>query len=172
MKVTDGNRHLVLASHDGMSIRFAEEEVRAMGRSAAGVRGIDLREGDHVVGVALVRPDQDLLAVTEKGYGKRTPLTEYQGAARAAASASRPCILPRKTARSSIARAVNESDEVLFISTGGQMIRSKVNDIRETGRSAQGVRIMRIKEDVRIACVAVVVNQEEPAEEQEATPAT
>ena len=130
------------------------------------MNGFDLREGDRVVGVALVRPDMDLLAVTEKGYGKRTPLTEYRMQHRAG-TGIKTVKITEKNGPLVDCKTVDETDEVLFISTGGQVIRSKVSEIRETGRSAQGVRIMRIKEDVTVACVAVVVKREEPAEEPE-----
>jgi len=171
VKVTDGTRHLVLATHDGMSIRFSEEEVRAMGRTAAGVRGIELRDGDRVVGVAMVRPDMDLLAVTERGYGKRTPLTEYKVQHRGGIGI-KTVQITEKNGPLVDCKGVDEKDEVLFISTGGQVIRTKVADIRETGRSAQGVRLMRMDEDIRIAGVAVVVKREEAAGDvEDAVPA-
>jgi len=172
VKVTDGYRHIVLATHDGMSIRFSEEEVRSMGRTAGGVRGIELRAGDHVVGVALVRPEQELLAVTERGFGKRTPLTEYKVQHRGGIGI-KTVQITEKNGPLVDCKAVDEKDEVLFLSTGGQMIRTKVDTIRETGRSAQGVRLMRMDEDITIAGVAVVVKQEEIAgeEEVEAAPA-
>jgi len=166
VKVTDGHRHIVLATHDGMSIRFSEEEVRAMGRTAGGVRGIELRKGDCVVGVSLVSPDYDLLAVTERGYGKRTPLTEYKVQHRGGIGI-KTVQITEKNGPLVDCKAVDEKDEVLFLSTGGQMIRTKVDTIRETGRSAQGVRLMRMGEDITIAGVAVVVKQEEIASEEE-----
>ena len=160
VKVTDGTRHMVLATHLGMSIRFSEEDVRSMGRVAAGVRGIDLRPGDRVVGVAMVRDDQELLAVTELGYGKRTPLTAYRVQTRGG-KGIKTVQITDKNGPLIDCKAVDESDEVLLISTGGQVIRSKVNEIRETGRSAQGVRLMRMNLDIRIACVTVVIKKEE-----------
>jgi len=163
VKVTDGKRHLVLATHLGISIRFSEDDVRPMGRTAAGVRGMDLREGDRIVGVALVRPDQDLLAVTERGYGKRTPLSEYRIQTRGG-KGIKTVQITEKNGPLIDCKAVNESDEVLFISSGGQVIRSKVDAIRETGRSAIGVRIMRMNEDIRIACVTVVLKQVEESD--------
>jgi len=166
VKVTDGHRHIVLATHLGMSIRFSEADVRAMGRTAAGVRGIDLRDGDRVVGVALVSPDMDLLAVTERGFGKRTPLSEYRVQTRGG-KGIKTVQITEKNGPLVDCKVVDEKDEVLFISTGGQVIRSKVNEIRETGRSAQGVRIMRMGEDIRIACVAVVIKREEIAQDEE-----
>jgi DNA gyrase subunit A len=164
VKVTDGHRHLVLGTHLGMSIRFSEEDVRPMGRTAAGVRGMDLREGDKLVGVALVRPDQDLLAITELGYGKRTPLSEYRLQTRGG-KGIKTVQITEKNGPLVDCKAVNDTDEVLLISTGGQMIRSKVSEIRETGRSAQGVRVMRMGEDLRLACVTIVVKNEETLEE-------
>ncbi|HEY3379515.1 MAG TPA: DNA gyrase subunit A [Armatimonadota bacterium] len=164
VKVTDGSRHMVLATHHGMSIRFSEEDVRTMGRTAAGVRGIDLRTGDRVVGVAIVRPNLDLLAVTELGYGKRTPLAEYRVQTRGG-KGIKTVHITEKNGPLVDCKVVDETDDVLLISTGGQVIRSKVGDIRETGRSAQGVRVMRMNEDIRIACVTVVVKKEEIAED-------
>lgn len=167
VKVTDGHRHIVLATHDGMSIRFSEEEVRPMGRAAAGVRGIELRQGDRVVGVALVKPEQDLLAVTERGYGKRTPLTEYKVQHRGGIGI-KTVQITEKNGPLVDCKAVDEKDEVLLISTSGQVIRTKVETIRETGRSAQGVRLMRMEDDITVACVTVVVKREEAAGEEEA----
>ncbi|MEI6519606.1 MAG: DNA gyrase subunit A [bacterium] len=164
--ITDGSKHIVMASHDGMSIRFDEKNVRAMGRTAAGVRGMNLREGDKVVGVAIVRPDQDLLAVTELGYGKRTPLLQYRVQTRGGIGI-KTVNITEKNGPLVDCKAVDDTDEVLFISTKGQVIRSKVKDIRETGRSAQGVRIMRMGEEVIIASVAVVVKN---ADEDTYTP--
>jgi DNA gyrase subunit A len=164
--ITDGSKHIVMASHFGMSIRFDEKNVRAMGRTAAGVRGMNLREGDRVVGVAIVRPDQDLLAITELGYGKRTPLTLYRLQTRGGIGI-KTVNITEKNGPLVDCKAVDDTDEVLFISTQGQVIRSKVKDIRETGRSAQGVRIMRMGEDVVIASVAIVVKN---ADEDTFTP--
>ncbi|MHB9130346.1 MAG: DNA gyrase subunit A [Armatimonadota bacterium] len=166
VKITDGQRHVVLATHHGMSIRFSEEDVRSMGRAAAGVRGISLRAGDRVVGVALVKPEQDLLAVTERGYGKRTPLTEYRTQNRGGIGI-KTVQITEKNGPLVDCKVVDDKDEVLFISTGGQIIRSKVDAIRETGRSAQGVRVMRMSEDITIVAAAVVVTQEEAANEAE-----
>jgi DNA gyrase subunit A len=167
VKVTDGKQHVVLASHDGMSIRFDEKEVRAMGRTAAGVRGIELREGDKVVGVSIVKAEYDLLAITERGYGKRTPLTEYKVQHRGGIGI-KTVQITEKNGPLVDCKAVSEKDEVLFISTSGTVIRSKVAEIRETGRSAQGVRIMRMNDTVTIAGVAVVVTQEEVSDDVEA----
>ena len=173
VKVTDGHRHVVLATHLGMSIRFAEAYdettgtgVRPMGRVTTGVRGISLRPGDRVVGVALVKPGQDLLAVTQHGYGKRTPLEEYRVQNRGGIGIKTVQITD-KNGPLVDCKVVDEKDEVLFVSTGGQMLRAKVSDIRETGRSAQGVRLMRMNEDIQIAGVAVVVKREEAANEEE-----
>lgn len=164
VRVTDGTRNIVLATHFGLSICFPEDNIRPMGRTAAGVGGIKFkRENDRVVGMALVREGQDLLAITELGYAKRTPLTEYRVQSRNGMGIKTVSIT-EKNGPLVDCKVVNETDEVMFISTGGQIIRSKVSDIRETGRSAQGVRIMRMKDDIRIACVTVVVKQEEDAE--------
>jgi DNA gyrase subunit A len=165
VKVTDGSRHIVLATHHGMAIRFPETDVRPMGRTAAGVTGIRFREGsgDRVVGVALVQPGLDLLAVSEKGYGKRTALTEYRVQSRGGIGI-KTIQITDKNGPLVDCKVVDEKNEVLLISTGGQVIRSKVNEIRETGRAAQGVRIMRMNEEIRLACVAIVVKREETLE--------
>jgi DNA gyrase subunit A len=161
VKVTDGHRHVVLGTRYGLSIRFSEEDVRPMGRTAAGVGGIKFKKAnDIVVGVALVKPDQDLLAITEHGYGKRTPLTEYRVQSRNGSGIITVQVTD-KTGPLVDCKAVDEKDEVLLISTDKKIIRTKVADIRETGRNAQGVRVMRMGEDVRIASVTVVVKREE-----------
>ena len=170
VKVTDGTRDIVLATHKGMSIRFSEaydEEtsrgVRPMGRVTTGVRGISLREGDRVVGMALVTDNQDLLAVTERGFAKRTPLTAYRTQSRGGIGI-KTLQVTEKNGPLVECKAVDDRDEVLVMSYGGQMIRCKVSDIRETGRAAQGVRLMRMPEDITIAAVAVVVKREEEGE--------
>jgi len=175
VKITDGERDIVIATHHGMSIRFNETDVRPMGRTAAGVKGINLRKGDKVVGVAIVTQDQELLAVTEKGYGKRTPLTAYKVQTRSGIG-MKTVQITEKNGNLVDCKAVYETDELLLISSGGQVIRSKVKDIRETGRSAQGVRLMRMDEDINIAAVTIVVKElqdDEPttdtADKKEAT---
>jgi len=156
--VTDGAQDIVLATNRGMSIRFNEKDVRPMGRTAAGVRGMNLRKDDKVVGVALVTQDQELLAVTEKGYGKRTPLTAYKVQSRGGIG-MKTVQITDKNGNLVDCKAVLESDELLLISTSGQVIRSKVKDIRETGRSAQGVRLMKMGEDITIAAVTIVIKE-------------
>ncbi len=153
VKLTDGKREVVLATKDGLAIRFHEEEVRSMGRTARGVIGIRLNEGDEVVGLELVREDADLLVITEKGYGKRTPLEEYRTQGRG----GKGIITMRTTRRNGKVaniQAVNANEELMIISRNGIIIRQEASGISRQGRATQGIRVMRLDEDDRIVSVA------------------
>ncbi len=138
---TDGGNEVLLASRMGKAIRFPESQVRAMGRTAAGVRGMNLAPGDELVGMEILSPGATVLTVTENGYGKRTPLGDYRLQNRG----GQGIITIRTTARNGrvvgIAQVVDE-DEVMLITNGGKVLRCKVTSISTMGRATQGVRIM------------------------------
>jgi len=160
VKVTDGKQDLMMATRRGMAIRFQEKQVRPMGRTATGVRAIRLRKGDEVVAMEVVQKGADLLVGSENGFGKRTPLNEYRPQARAGIGL-KTMNVTTKTGPVVDMKVVRDDDDVLVITTGGQMIRQPVAQIRRTGRAAQGVRLIRLEEKDKFAALARVVRHEE-----------
>jgi DNA gyrase subunit A len=162
---TDGEREVLMCTERGMAIRFPEEQVRSIGRTAAGVRGINLRDGDVVIGVAVPRENAaDVLVATREGYGKRTDISEYRLQSRGGIGV-KTLNVTAKNGPIVAMRMVDAEDELLIITTGGQIIRQKVSAIRRIGRSTQGVRLIRLEPNDHVASVARVVNQETEAEE-------
>jgi DNA gyrase subunit A len=158
--ITTGQEEVFLSTRQGMSIRFHEEDVRAMGRAAVGVRGIDLEEGDVVVGMDILRPQGTMLSVTAKGYGKRTAVEEYRNQARG----GKGVITLRMTDKTGPVIGVCQvfdTDEVMLVTDGGKIIRMAVGEIRVIGRNTQGVRLIGLAEDERVASVARLAEKEE-----------
>ena len=160
VKLTSGNDELMFISRKALAVRFSESEVRPMGRQTSGVTAMRLRRDDTVLAMEVVRPDSDLLVVTDAGYGKRTPLEQYQRKGRG--------IQGVKTAELTEARGflagafvVQDEDDVFLITESGQIIRTRVNEIRRASRATQGVRVMRLGASARVAAVAPVVKDEE-----------
>lgn len=151
--LTDGASEFLIATKHGQSIRFSEQQVRSMGRGTVGVKAIDLGEGDEVVGMAVTDPDrQHVLAVCENGYGKRTLLDEFRVQNRG----GKGIILIDASDRNGPVvdvKLVTDADEVMLITDKGQTIRTSVSEIRETGRNAQGVKIMTVDSDERVVAV-------------------
>ena len=189
-KLTDGMQMIFLASHDGQAILFRETEVRSMGRAAGGVNGMDLAKGDFVVSMDAVQPDFGIiekeykketrnldelesdqiresltslmLTVAEKGYGKRTPLAEYRVTSRG----GKGVINLKSTDRNGpvvAALQVREDSDVMIITGQGKVIRVHAGEIREAGRSTQGVRLLRLEEGDRIAAAAAILEEEDAA---------
>lgn len=157
--ITDGNFEIVLATRQGMAIRFPEEKVRAMGRSAYGVKGIELEESDYCIGMVAVKRDSTLLVVTENGYGKRTSIEDYRMTNRG----GKGVINVKTTDRNGEVVAIMEvldGDELILITKRGIAIRSAVKDIHVIGRNTQGVRLMSLSENDRVTDVARVVAEE------------
>ena len=163
-RVADGDEEAILASAGGYANRFVLSEVRSMGRTAAGVRGMRLRKGDRVVSMALVKNEEtELLTILEAGLGKRTKVKEYRKTRRGSQGVQTTNV---KTAKSAVVGVleVEPGDEILVTTVGGVVIRCPVDDIRETGRAARGVRIQRLGEGDKIsAVVRLVTSQEEDA---------
>jgi DNA gyrase subunit A len=151
--LTDGTRELLIATKKGQSIRFPEEQVRATGRGTVGVKAIEVAEDDEVVGMAVTDPErQHVLAVCEKGYGKRTLLDEFRQQNRG----GKGIILIDASDRNGPVvdvKLVKDTDEIMLITDKGQTIRTSVAEIRETGRNAQGVKIMSVEGDERVVAV-------------------
>jgi len=151
--ITDGTRELLIGTRKGMSIRFSEEQVRPTGRATMGVKGIELEEGDEPVGLSIPAEGRDrVLAVCERGYGKRTPLEEFRLQSRGGKGVILIDASERNGPVVGVAM-VAPTDEVLLVTDRGQMIRTKVSEIRETGRNAQGVRLMNVGEDERVVAI-------------------
>src|SRR5258706_7071334 len=172
-KLTDGNQVVFLASHEGMAIRFDEANVRSMGRPAAGVRGMDLDKNDYIVGMAITPKNGKkkgeseqptlILSVTEQGYGKRTHVDEYRLQTRG----GKGVINVKTTARNGKVSGillVDELSECMLISQYGKIIRIDTKQIREAGRSTQGVRLLHLDDDDKVAAAVVIPNEEKVEE--------
>ena len=160
VKITDGSQDIVIGTKFGKAIRFNETNVRPMGRTAAGVKGIALEKGDEAIGMVVVHRDGTLMVVTSKGYGKRSHISDYRITARGGKG-----IITLKTS-SKVGQLlaimdVMDSDDILLITAKGLVIRQKVQDIKVIGRNTQGVRLIRLDEEDHVADVARVVREEE-----------
>lgn len=160
VRLTDGKKQVVIGTHDGMLVRFNEDDIRAMGRTAAGVRGIKLREGDYVVDMEILEEGQEILVVTEKGYGKRTPESEYRLQSRGGVGI-KTIQVTEKNGPMCAVKTVNGIEDVMLITINGMLIRMDVNDISVIGRNTQGVRLIRLADDELVATVAKVDKEDE-----------
>jgi len=158
VKLTDGNLEIVLGTHFGKAIRFHESDARDMGRQATGVTGIKLAKNDFVVGMVTVRKESTVLVVTKKGYGKRTPIKDYRVTRRGGKGIVTINATDRVGKMISI-KEVIEDDDLMIITTKGNVIRQGVSKIRETGRATQGIRLIRLTGNDQIADVARIVKE-------------
>ncbi|TQQ84586.1 DNA gyrase subunit A [Peptacetobacter hominis] len=165
VKLTDGNEDVLLVTKNGMSVRFAEKDVRAMGRTAMGVKGITLSDDDIVVSMGLCSEGQDVLVVSENGYGKRTDIEEYRTQIRGG-KGLKTYNISEKTGCLAGAEMVNEDDELMIINSDGVLIRIKVSDISIFKRVTSGVKLMNLDDDVTIVSIAKA-NLEEDEETEE-----
>lgn len=160
VRKTNGKREIVIVTANGMSIRFDESDVRAMGRNATGVKAISLKKDDSVVAIDLVEEGSDLLVVSEYGFGKRTSLDEYKIQKRGGVGL-KTYNTKKKTGKLVSARVINENDEIIMISISGIIIRLKAKDISIMGRSTQGVTLMKMgNEEDKVMAVAKYVEEE------------
>jgi DNA gyrase subunit A len=167
-KLTVGHQEIVLITHEGMSIRFSEEEMRDQGRDTVGVWGIRPEPGDFVVGAALVDNDAMLLVAGENGLGKRTKFEEYRLQSRGGKGVITMKVTER-TGGVAGALTVRDADELMLITNRGKMVRTRVAEIREVGRNAQGVKLIDIRDKEILSAIApVVANEDEEATEGEA----
>ena len=160
VELTDGKRDILLATREGMAIRFPETGVRAMGRTASGVRGIKLREGDEVVAMVEIRPDSALMTVCEKGYGKRTNLEEYRVQSRGGVGIISIQSSERNGKVVGVA-CVQHEDELMLITQQGKILRMLTWSIRAIGRSTQGVRLIEMEESDRVVSIARLAEKDE-----------
>ena len=161
VRETDGTRKIIIATHDGMAVCFDENDVRPMGRTAVGVRGIRLREGDYVVGAARARAGKCVLSITEKGYGKRTPVEEYRITNRGGIGIKNYAVT-EKTGGVVGIKVVGGEEDLLLVTQAGILIRTHVDAIRQAGRATQGVIVMRFKEEGdQVISLALAEREEE-----------
>ena len=162
-KLSDGNNDIIIGTRNGMAVRFNEKDVREMGRTATGVRGIKLDKNDVVIGAIVVRNASTLLVVTDKGFGKRSEIEDYRLTHRGGKG-----VITIKTSDKNgkliAMKEVNDGDELVIITTGGMVIRQAVSSLRVMGRNTQGVRLIRLNEGDEIADVARVIPDEEETE--------
>jgi len=160
VQIADGTSEIFLGTRNGMAIRFLETDVRPMGRTAYGVRGITLRDADYVVAMEVVRPGGTLLTVTERGYGKRTEIEEYRVQSRGGVGIINIATSDRNGVVVGVAY-VQDGDEVLLITEQGMILRMQTNDVRAIGRATQGVKLIDIEGDDKVVSIAKLAEKEE-----------
>ncbi len=168
VRETSGKDELIVGTAQGMSVMFAEEDVRDMGRTAMGVKAVALREGDAVVGMDIVRPDCDVLVISENGYGKRTPVTEYKVQKRAGIGI-KTLKVTEKTGSLCAIGMVDGSEDIMLINDAGVIIRTRVDEISVFGRDTQGVKLMNVDEETRVVSAALVPHDDEEGETEQIT---
>ncbi|WP_297990187.1 DNA gyrase subunit A [Anoxybacillus sp.] len=169
VKLTDGHKHIIVGTKNGMLIRFPETDVRSMGRTAAGVKAITLCPGDEVVGMESLNGNEEILIVTKKGYGKRTPASEYRIQSRGG-KGIKTCNITEKNGDVVAVKTVTGEEDLMLMTASGVMIRIAVGDISVMGRNTQGVKLIRLDEDGEqeyVATVAKVPKEEEKEQLQE-----
>ena len=166
--MTSGNDEILVASHEGKCIRFAEEDVRLMGREAQGVRSIKMDEGDYVVDMAIARGDVEVLTISENGFGKRSELSDYRLQSRAG-KGIKAGVFNAKTGKLTNLKLINPENDVMLIADNGIVIRIKAQDISKIGRDTMGVRVMKFKGDAKVVCVSESPVSEEESDQEEGT---
>ena len=156
VKLTDGNKEIILATRKGIAVRFNENNVRATGRSSRGVRGIRLSQDDSVIGMVVATNDKTLLSVTENGYGKRTKISEYRLISRGG-SGVRNMICSERNGNVVSINSVTDNDEIMLITKNGITIRMPISQISIIGRATQGVRLIKLEGNDKLVSVAKIV---------------
>lgn len=164
VKLTDGNKDIIIGTKQGMLIRFPETDVRSMGRTATGVKGITLSSDDDVVGMEILDENNEVLIVTYNGYGKRTPASEYRIQSRGG-KGIKTCNITEKNGALIAVKTVTGEEDLMIITAGGVLIRMAVSDISTLGRNTQGVKLIKLGEDEYVATVAKVEKETEEEEE-------
>lgn len=160
VKLTDGKQEILIGTAQGKAVRFPEVQVRDMGRGAKGVRGINLAKKDYVIAMEVAQKDSGILTVTSLGFAKRTVLKEYRLTRRGGKGVINIKVTDKNGEAVSL-KAVSDNDELMVITQNGMFLRCSVKDIRETGRAAQGVRLIKLADKDRVSCVAPVISEEE-----------
>ena len=171
---TDGKQNILIGTHLGYAVTFNENDVRSMGRTAAGVRGINLRDNDYVVGSDILEPNSEVLVISEKGYGKRTAASEYPVKGRGGKGIKTANITEKNGPLAGVT-VVNGDEDIMLITSAGVMIRFDVDDVSQTGRATLGVRLIKVDDGVQVASITAVpkandedeksTDEEEPVEE-------
>ncbi|CAM3141510.1 DNA gyrase subunit A [Leuconostoc gasicomitatum] len=159
VQITDGTKSIMIATKDGYSVRFTEEDVRIMGRAAAGVRGIRLRDGDLVIGSDVVSLNDNVLVITEKGYGKQTPVSEYPIKGRGGKGIKTANITEKNGTLAGMI-IVHGDEDIMVTTTQGVMIRFTTESVSQTGRATLGVRLIRLEDGAKVATLAKVEHEE------------
>jgi DNA gyrase subunit A len=162
-RLTNGKNYIFLGSHKGQAIRFAESQVRSMGRPARGVRGMDLEEGDYLVGMEIVEEEGLILSISENGFGKRTKLTDYRLQSRGGKGVINMKTSTRNGKVVGIL-SVREDTDLMIVTKNGKIIRLESAEIRQAGRSTQGVRLVRMEDDDQVAAASVIPEAAENGE--------
>lgn len=169
VSMTGGEDLVMIATHNGKAIRFSEQDVRPMGRVTRGVRGIRVEEDDYVIGMCIQRPQATLLSITENGYGKRTRVEEYRVQSRGGKGISNYNIT-EKTGKVCAVKMVEEGEDLLLITSGGIIMRTQVEEISQLSRTTQGVRVVRLGENLKVIDIARAAREdgeESPIEEED-----
>ena len=166
VRLTNGSEQIIVGTKKGLSIRFNETDVRSMGRTATGVKAITLSIDDDVVGMGIIEEDTDILIVTNKGYGKRTPVDEYHIQTRGG-KGIKTCHLSEKNGEMVSLRTVKEDEDLMIITQSGIIIRTAVTGISKLGRNTMGVKLIRMGEGDEVATVARIQKEEEQDSEIE-----
>ncbi|EAC3044455.1 DNA gyrase subunit A [Listeria monocytogenes] len=166
VQMTDGSKNMIIATKHGQSIYFPEENIRVMGRTAAGVRGIRLREDDEVIGMEVLEDNEKVLVVTEKGYGKQTPASQYPLRNRGGMGV-KTVTITEKNGNLVAMKTVTGEEDLMLMTVSGVLIRFEIETVSQTGRSAMGVKLIRLDEDEKVATVAKVPKEEDEVELEE-----
>lgn len=161
---TDGKQNILIGTHLGYAVTFNEKDVRSMGRTAAGVRGINLRDNDYVVGSDILKPGSEVLVISEKGYGKRTAASEYPVKGRGGKGIKTANITEKNGPLAGVT-VVNGDEDIMLITSAGVMIRFDVDDVSQTGRATLGVRLIKVDDDSQVASITAVPKASEEDEE-------
>ncbi len=164
-RITDGKSYIFIATYQGMAIRFPEEQVRAMGRPARGVRAMTLGSDDYIIGAEIVTDESLILSISERGYGKRTPVSSYRDQSRGGKGVINMKTTPRIGKVVSIL-SVKDDTDVIVITKDGKLIRTEAGEIRQAGRSTQGVRVVKMSEEDTVAAASVVPDSESAETEE------
>lgn len=164
---TDGKQNILIGTHLGYAVTFNEKDVRSMGRTAAGVRGINLRDNDYVVGSDILEPDSEVLVISEKGYGKRTAASEYPVKGRGGKGIKTANITEKNGPLAGVT-VVNGDEDIMLITSAGVMIRFDVDDVSQTGRATLGVRLIKVDNGAQVASITAVPKASDEDEESTA----
>lgn len=164
---TDGKQNILIGTHLGYAVTFNEKDVRSMGRTAAGVRGINLRDNDYVVGSDILEPDSEVLVISEKGYGKRTAASEYPVKGRGGKGIKTANITEKNGPLAGVT-VVNGDEDIMLITNAGVMIRFDVDDVSQTGRATLGVRLIKVDDGAQVASITAVPKASDEDEESTA----